>query len=82
MADLVFFEPLPGPLLKKKLGQHFFALIYHKILSQFYSAGHEVIGAQVPHRQSGKFFDNTYLGMCFFISVQFATAILALLAGE
>ena len=49
-------------------------------LSPFWFASPEMIGVKVCNRQTDKFFD-TYKGVFgFFISVKFATSLLALLA--
>ena len=52
-----------------------------KIFSPFCSVSPEIIWVKVDHRQTDKFFD-TINGICgFFLSVKFATSLLASLAG-
>ena len=48
----------------------------------YYLTSPEKISVELVDRQTDKLFDTKYLGVQFFLSVKFATCLLALLAGD
>ena len=72
---------LPAPLRTKKNLRLVFDIDVLNFFCPICSASREIIGVKVDHRQTGKFFDTIYGGMWIFLSVKFATSLLASLAG-